>query len=54
MPLRWDDLGRVKSGQAFHIRNVPVRLARSKSDPWKGYDKVKQSLDTVLKALKRR
>jgi bifunctional non-homologous end joining protein LigD len=54
MPLRWDDLGRVKSGQAFHIRNVPVRLARSKSDPWKGYDKVKQSLDAVLKALKRR
>ncbi|QNN71566.1 DNA ligase D [Thermomonas carbonis] len=44
MPLRWEELGKVASGHAFDIRNVPARLKRLKSHPWEGIEKVRQSL----------
>ena len=43
-PLRWEELGRVKSSDAFHIRNLPQRLARLASDPWQELTRIKQSL----------
>ncbi|NID06377.1 DNA ligase D [Luteibacter jiangsuensis] len=47
VPLRWEELGKVKSGNAFDLHSVPKRLARLKKDPWEGIDKVKQSLASV-------
>lgn len=51
MPLRWNELGKLKSGHAFDIRSGPRRLARLRSDPWAGIDKVRQDLDGVIKKL---
>ncbi len=44
MPLRWNELGKLKSGHDFDIRSTPKRLARQRSDPWAGIDEVKQGL----------
>lgn len=44
MPLRWEELGRIKSGHAFDIHNAPARLKRLKQHPWAGIDKIRQSL----------
>lgn len=46
-PLRWDELRTLKSGDAFTIRNVPERLRRMRSDPWAGYDSVRQDLEGI-------
>ena len=44
MPLRWEELGRVKAGNAFDIHNAPRRLARLKAHPWDGIGTVRQGL----------
>jgi bifunctional non-homologous end joining protein LigD len=54
MPIRWEELGRVKSGHAFDIRSAPARMKRLKRHPWDGIDKVKQDLDRVAKLLQDR
>ncbi|NYZ61341.1 DNA ligase D [Luteimonas deserti] len=44
MPLRWEDLGRVKSGDAWTLRNAPARLARLKAHPWGRFGDLRQVL----------
>lgn len=44
MPLRWDELGRLKAGNAWHIGNAPARLSRLRQHPWDGIDALRQSL----------
>jgi bifunctional non-homologous end joining protein LigD len=44
MPLSWDELGRVKSGDAFTIKNAAKRVAARKEDPWKSISSVRQAL----------
>jgi len=44
MPLRWEELGRLKAGDAWHIGNAPARLARLRRHPWEGIDTLRQSL----------
>lgn len=51
VPLRWEELGKVRSGNAFDLRSVPKRLARLKKDPWDGIDKVRQDLASVSEKL---
>ncbi|UGB37167.1 DNA ligase D [Frateuria soli] len=51
VPLRWEELGRIRSGAQFDIRSVPARLKRLRKDPWAGIDEVKQSLDKVIGRL---
>jgi bifunctional non-homologous end joining protein LigD len=51
VPLRWDELGKLKSGNAFDLASVPKRLARLRKDPWEGIDAVKQDLEAVNEAL---
>jgi bifunctional non-homologous end joining protein LigD len=51
MPLRWDELGRVKSGAAFDIVSTVQRIKRLKKHPWDGIDSVKQDLDRVAALL---
>jgi bifunctional non-homologous end joining protein LigD len=52
VPLRWEELGKIKSGAQFDIKTTPARLKRLKKDPWDGIDQVKQSLDKVMKKLR--
>lgn len=52
MPLRWDELARLRSGHAFTIKSAPRRLARLATDPWKGIDTLEQDLDAVIAKLK--
>ena len=51
MPLRWEELGKVKSGAQFDIESAPARMKRLKHHPWEGIEKVKQDLDKVSKLL---
>jgi bifunctional non-homologous end joining protein LigD len=48
MPLRWSELGKLRSGRDFDIRSTPKRLARLRSDPWAGIDEVRQGLDDLM------
>ena len=49
MPLRWQDLGRCTSGDAFDIRLARQRLARLRGDPWEGFAVMQQSLDKAMR-----
>ncbi|MHB1057652.1 MAG: DNA ligase D [Rhodanobacter sp.] len=51
MPLRWNELGKLKSGHDFDIRSAPKRLARLRTDPWAGIGELRQDLDEVMKKL---
>ena len=48
-PLRWEELGKIKSGAAFTIKTAPIRLAKLRSDPWKALTTIRQDLPAVLK-----
>ncbi|MDQ6647760.1 MAG: DNA ligase D [Pseudomonadota bacterium] len=51
MPIRWEELGKLKSAAQFNITSAVARLKRQKKDPWAGIDEVKQDLEAVLKLL---
>ena len=51
VPLRWEELGKLKSGNAFDLVSVPKRLARLRKDPWEGIDEVEQDLEAVNEVL---
>jgi bifunctional non-homologous end joining protein LigD len=44
VPLRWEDLGKVKSPGEFTLDKALQRAARLKSDPWKDMATLKQAL----------
>lgn len=44
LPLLWSDLGKVKSGDIFTLRNVPKRVAKWKEHPWHNFHQLKQTL----------
>ena len=48
MPLRWSELGRLRSGHDFNIKSAPKRLARLRADPWKGIEAIQQNLAAVI------
>ena len=52
VPIRWSELGSLKSGHDFDIRSTPKRLARLRSDPWAGIDKVRQELEGAIGSLR--
>ena len=52
MPLRWSELGKLKSGRDFDIRSAPKRMARLRSDPWAGIDDVRQDLNNIARKLR--
>jgi bifunctional non-homologous end joining protein LigD len=52
VPIRWSELGSLKSGHDFDIRSTPKRLARLRSDPWAGIDKVRQDLEGAIGSLR--
>lgn len=51
-PVSWKELKSIDRASAYSIDTIPQRLASLKSDPWDGYDKVRQSLtQTILDAV---
>lgn len=44
MPLRWEELAKIDSPQAFPLDKALQRAARLRSDPWDGIGQVRQTL----------
>ncbi len=44
MPIRWEELGRVKGPAAFDLRKALRRATTLKQDPWEEYASTRQSL----------
>lgn len=51
VPLRWEELGKIKGGNQFDVKSAPARLKRLRKDPWEGIDAVRQDLESVLQKL---
>lgn len=51
MPLRWEELGRIKGGDAYTLVSAPRRMARIDGHPWGDYTRRKQDLSSVTAAL---
>ena len=50
-PLTWQELPRVRSGDAFRVKDMKRRIA--KGDPWEGFFSVRQTIPTAAKAKAR-
>jgi bifunctional non-homologous end joining protein LigD len=48
-PVSWDELPNVKAGDEFKLANVPARIESLRSDPWKGYFDLRQSITAAMK-----
>lgn len=44
MPIAWSELPKLKRANAFTIKDVPVKLKRSRKDPWEGIHAIQQNL----------
>lgn len=44
MPLRWEEIARLKSGGAFDLKKALKRAASLRDDPWAGIAELKQAL----------
>jgi bifunctional non-homologous end joining protein LigD len=44
MPIGWEELGRLTGPAQFTVKNVPARLAKQRSDPWKQMAHLRQTL----------
>jgi len=44
MPLRWEELGRLRGGAAFGMKAALKRAETLDADPWAGIDKLQQRL----------
>jgi bifunctional non-homologous end joining protein LigD len=44
MPLRWEELGRMKGGNQFDLHQAKARAARLSEDPWRGIETLRQRL----------
>ena len=51
MPLRWEELGRIKGGDAYTLTSAPRRMGRLRAHPWGDYGRRRQDLASVSKAL---
>jgi bifunctional non-homologous end joining protein LigD len=44
VPIAWEELKTLKSGNQYTVLNLQQRLSRMRADPWKGIGRLKQSL----------
>lgn len=52
-PVSWEELGGIDAANAYNLDNIASRLSQLKSDPWKGYDDVRQSItDSLLEFVR--
>ena len=47
MPLRWEELARVRRGDAYDIISAPRRMTRMRRHPWGDVDRIHQDLAHV-------
>ncbi|HVJ66718.1 MAG TPA: DNA ligase D, partial [Caulifigura sp.] len=47
-PVTWEEIGRLKGGDAFNIQTVPTRLKKLKRDPWNKLLSTRQSLSKAI------
>ncbi len=47
VPLRWEELARIKAADAFPLDKALARAKRLKADPWEGIDAVEQTLPSL-------
>jgi bifunctional non-homologous end joining protein LigD len=47
MPLSWQELRKVKSGDAFTLKNALKHIGSRREDPWASMSRIKQSLPTL-------
>lgn len=52
VPLRWSELGKLKSGHDFDLRSTLRRLSRLRSDPWGGINDIQQDLGDIKQRLR--
>ncbi len=43
MPIAWEELGKLAGPAQFTLQNVPARLAKRHSDPWKQISNLRQT-----------
>jgi bifunctional non-homologous end joining protein LigD len=48
VPVQWDELKDDLRDARFNVRNVPQRLARLATDPWKGFAAARRALTPAL------
>ena len=48
MPLRWDELAKVKAGNAFTVENAAARVRSQRQDPWHDFDRKRVDLARVI------
>ena len=46
-PVQWSELGSLKSAGQYTVKNLNVRLARLRKDPWATIARMKQKLPTL-------
>jgi bifunctional non-homologous end joining protein LigD len=51
VPVKWSELKALERADQWNVRNVHERLAHLRTDPWKGYDAVKQTPDKAFERL---
>lgn len=51
MPLRWEELGKIRSAAQFNIKTAPARLKRLRNDPWEGASDIRQNLEKLFEAV---
>lgn len=44
VPLRWEELGRIKRPDVYNLDKAKRRAASLRSDPWEGFDELQQRL----------
>jgi bifunctional non-homologous end joining protein LigD len=49
MPVAWDELGEITSGDQWNIGNVMERMNAMRGDPWQGYGKLRQRMTADMK-----
>ena len=51
LPLRWEELKNDPRDDHFNIRNVPARLRRPRSDPWKDFESARKPINAAMLRL---
>ena len=48
MPIRWDELGKLKSANQYNVQNAANYLSKRKADPWKDWNNSRADISKLL------
>ena len=52
IPLAWDEIGSLKSGAQWTVATAREYLSFRKVDPWQGYWRERQGIESAMKRLR--